>query len=68
MIQLLNLIINLSNTVFLQRFYATSINALGNLGTIYRDMGETEKSLKYYQKSIEQAKKINYIFHLIMGI
>ena len=29
-----------------------------------RDLGETEKSLKYYLESIEQAKRINYIFHL----
>jgi tetratricopeptide (TPR) repeat protein len=44
--------------------YIGSANALGNLGTIYRDIGETEKSLKYYLESIQQAKAINYIFHL----
>jgi tetratricopeptide (TPR) repeat protein len=46
------------------KIYSTSSNALGNLGTIYRDLGENEKSLKYYLESIEQAKAINYIFHL----
>ena len=46
------------------KIYTTSANALGNLGTIYRDLGEPEKSLKYYLESIEQAKRINYIFHL----
>jgi len=44
--------------------YFVSANALGNLGTIYRDLGETKKSLKYYLESIEEAKTINYIFHL----
>ena len=46
------------------KIYTASVNALGNLGTIYRDLGETEKSLKYYLESIEQAKTINNIFHL----
>jgi hypothetical protein len=46
------------------KLYFTSANALGNLGTIYRDLGETQKSLKFYLESIEQAKTINYIFHL----
>ncbi len=46
------------------KIYTTSINALGNLGTIYRDLDEPEKSLKYYLESIEQAKKVSYIFHL----
>jgi tetratricopeptide (TPR) repeat protein len=36
-----------------------SANSLGNLGTIYRDMGNTELSLKYYAKSIEQARLNN---------
>jgi tetratricopeptide (TPR) repeat protein len=46
------------------KFYAVSANALGNLGTIYRDLGDNEKSIKYYNKSIEQAKLGNVIFHL----
>jgi sensor histidine kinase YesM len=32
---------------------------LGNLGTIYRDMGKEELSLKYYDKSLQQAKLQN---------
>ena len=28
------------------KIYSTSANALGNLGTIYRDLGETEKSIE----------------------
>ena len=36
--------------------YKFSANSLGNIGTIYRDMDETEKSLNYYLKSIEQGK------------
>jgi tetratricopeptide (TPR) repeat protein len=56
---------NLSLTYSLPaKIFSASINALGNLGTIYRDLGETEKSLKYYLESIEQAKTVNNIFHL----
>ena len=36
-------------------YHGYSANANGNLGTIYRDKGMTELSLKYYAKSIEQA-------------
>jgi tetratricopeptide (TPR) repeat protein len=36
--------------------HSSSANALGNLGTTYRDMGMTELSLKYYAKALEQAK------------
>ena len=43
------------------KLYAASANFLGNLGTIYRDMGETDKSIKYYQKGIEQGNKVNDI-------
>jgi len=39
--------------------HSLSANALGNLGTTYRDMGLTELSLKYYSKAIEQAKLDN---------
>ena len=39
--------------------HSYSANALGNLGTTYRDMGLTELSLKYYAKAIEQAKLDN---------
>jgi tetratricopeptide (TPR) repeat protein len=44
--------------------YGNPANALGNLGTIYRDLGVTEMSLKFYSKSIEQALKINDIYDL----
>lgn len=44
--------------------YTSSANSLGNLGTIYRDLGEKEKSLKYYQKSIEQGKQNNDVYNL----
>ncbi len=46
------------------RLYNLTSNALGNLGTIYRDMGEIGKSINYYQQSIDQAKLGNVIFHL----
>ena len=39
--------------------HGSSANALGNLGTIYRDMGKTDLSLKYYTKSIDESKLIN---------
>jgi tetratricopeptide (TPR) repeat protein len=41
-----------------------AVNSLGNLGTIYRDLGDIKKSLKFYQKSIKQAKEINDIYDL----
>lgn len=44
--------------------YSAAANSLGNLGTIYRDIGEKEKSLKYYQQGIEQAKKENDLYDL----
>lgn len=44
--------------------YFSSANSLGNLGTIYRDLGDTEKSIKYYQKAIEQAKLGDDIYNL----
>ncbi len=39
--------------------YSTSANAYGNLGTIYRDMGDTDKSISYYDMAIEIAEKVN---------
>jgi|WetSurMetagenome_2_1015567.scaffolds.fasta_scaffold05538_6 tetratricopeptide (TPR) repeat protein len=41
------------------KYHSYSANALGNLGTTYRDMGRTEISMKYYAKAIEQAKLDN---------
>jgi anti-sigma regulatory factor (Ser/Thr protein kinase) len=38
------------------KIYANAANCYGNLGTIYRDMEENEKSLNNYLKAIEQAK------------
>jgi tetratricopeptide (TPR) repeat protein len=40
------------------KYYGISGNALGNLGTIYRDMGEHQEALKYYNKSLSHAQKI----------
>ncbi len=39
-------------------------NAFGNIGTIYRDMSETEKALKNYQKSIDYALIVNDLYNL----
>jgi two-component system LytT family sensor kinase len=36
--------------------YSNSANSFGNLGTIYRDLNDSENSLKYYTRSIEQGK------------
>lgn len=44
--------------------YSNSANSFGNLGTIYRDMGDTEKALINYNKSIQQAKADNDIYNL----
>ena len=51
--------------------HAYSANALGNLGTIYRDKGMTELSLKYYAKSIEQAnldKDLNSVYWVYLDM
>ena len=44
--------------------FGASANSLGNIGTIYRDLGETEKAISYYKKAIDQAEKINDIYTL----
>ncbi len=44
--------------------HAYAANAFGNLGTIYRDMGEIKSALKNYQLSIEQAQIINDLYDL----
>jgi len=46
------------------KYYELAANALGNMGTIYRDMGEIDKSIAYYVKGIAQAKKVNDVFSL----
>jgi tetratricopeptide (TPR) repeat protein len=43
---------------------SAAANSLGNLGTIYRDLGENQKALEYYQKGIDQAKKENDLYDL----
>ncbi len=42
----------------------TTANSLGNLGTIYRDLGDYEKALKYYQSSIKDAANANDFYSL----
>ena len=39
------------------KIYGTAANALGNLGTIYRDINNVGKSIEYYNKSIDLALK-----------
>lgn len=39
-------------------------NSYGNLGTIYRDLGDPDLALKYYKQSIKQAEKTNDIYNL----
>jgi len=43
---------------------SAAANSLGNLGTIYRDLGENQEAVKYYQQGIEQAKKENDLYDL----
>jgi hypothetical protein len=45
-------------------FWGIATNALGNLGTINRDLGNPDKAIKYYSKAIEQAKKIHDYYTL----
>jgi tetratricopeptide (TPR) repeat protein len=44
--------------------YSASSNSLGNIGTIYRDLGEYEKSIKYYNKAINQGKVADDVYNL----
>jgi tetratricopeptide (TPR) repeat protein len=46
------------------RLYFNSANSLGNLGTIYRDMDNTEKALFYYRKSIYHGEQGNDAYNL----
>ena len=46
------------------KLYSASANSLGNIGTIYRDLGNPEKSIIYYHKAIDQAKKENDWYNL----
>jgi tetratricopeptide (TPR) repeat protein len=45
-------------------YWGIATNALGNLGTINRDLGNPDKAIKYYSKAIEQAKKIHDYYTL----
>jgi tetratricopeptide (TPR) repeat protein/two-component sensor histidine kinase len=44
--------------------YMPTANSYGNLGNIYRDLGKTDLSISYYQKGIEEAKKMNDLYSL----
>jgi len=46
------------------KLYSYASNALGNIGTIYRDLGNSENAINFYQKAIDQAKKVNDMFNL----
>jgi len=39
-------------------------NAYGNIGTIYRDMGDIKKSIQNYREGIRYAKKVNDYYEL----
>jgi tetratricopeptide (TPR) repeat protein len=39
-------------------------NSLGNIGSIYRDRGDYDMAIKFYKKSIEEAKSINDFYTL----
>lgn len=36
-----------------------STNAYGNIGTIYRDLGDHQKAIMFYEKSLDQARMMN---------
>jgi len=38
--------------------HAAAANSYGNIGNIYRDLGNTEVSLSFYKKSLEQAMMV----------
>jgi tetratricopeptide (TPR) repeat protein len=44
--------------------YSYSANSFGNIGTIYRDLGDIEKSLENYSKSIYQGKLAKDVYNL----
>jgi tetratricopeptide (TPR) repeat protein len=39
-------------------------NSLGNIGSIYRDRGDYDQAIRFYKKSIEEAKSINDFYTL----
>jgi tetratricopeptide (TPR) repeat protein len=46
------------------KIYENSANCFGNIGTIYRDMGITDKSVINYNKAIEHARLANDLYSL----
>jgi two-component system LytT family sensor kinase len=46
------------------KIHGASVNSFGNIGTIYRDLGNRELALKNYLKAVDQAKKINDWYNL----
>ncbi len=46
------------------RQYSMSSNALGNLGTMYRDLNKPAKAIQYYKEAIDNALKDNSLFNL----
>ncbi len=44
--------------------YSIASNALGNLGTLYRDLNRPEKAIDYYKEAINNALKVNSVFNL----
>ena len=44
--------------------YSGAANSLGNIGTIYRDLGEPAKAIRYYSKAIEQGEQGNDVYNL----
>ncbi len=46
------------------RRFAASANSLGNIGTIYRDLGNRKLALENYKKAISHAKKDNDYYNL----
>ncbi|MFZ0280825.1 MAG: hypothetical protein WAL29_04200, partial [Bacteroidales bacterium] len=43
---------------------AMSANSLGNIGTIYRDLGYRGKAINYYDKAIRYANEVNNVSNL----
>lgn len=44
--------------------YSMASNALGNLGTLYRDLNKPQEAIEYYKKAIDNALKVNSLFNL----
>lgn len=44
--------------------YSMAANALGNLGTLYRDLNRPQEAIEYYKEAIDNALKGNSLFNL----